>query len=224
MVWLPRNEKQTYRLNSRPQMWPWPWKVRWQGLADSDQCYFRCRCAVDSSRSFLIFPEINATWQRLWKINLVLGNVSAVVWVSAGLFKAALVLQWAYCWPGQCGWPEIWVVAIVTGPVYIWGWLLARAGWGLRMGQGAEVPLASDWSAKINFKFWMVTTLMYFCLDLIVDTARLDISHCSMAVWQLFQNQASEKCVNMTSQMTHLLYKQYPVYKITSRLIARGVL
>ena len=22
MVWLPRNEKQTYRLNSRPQMWP----------------------------------------------------------------------------------------------------------------------------------------------------------------------------------------------------------
>ena len=23
MVWLPRNEKQTYRLNSRPQRWPW---------------------------------------------------------------------------------------------------------------------------------------------------------------------------------------------------------
>ena len=28
MVRLPRNQKQTYRLNSMPQMWPWPWKVR----------------------------------------------------------------------------------------------------------------------------------------------------------------------------------------------------
>ena len=25
VVWLPRNEKQTYRLNSRPQMWPMVW-------------------------------------------------------------------------------------------------------------------------------------------------------------------------------------------------------
>ena len=32
MVWLPRNEKQTYRLNSRPQNWPWLWKVRCEAL------------------------------------------------------------------------------------------------------------------------------------------------------------------------------------------------
>ena len=58
-VWLSRNEKQTYGLNSRPQMWPWPWKV-----TDNDRGDFRCRRAVDSfsyrwRRSFMIFSALN---------------------------------------------------------------------------------------------------------------------------------------------------------------------
>ena len=28
-AWLPRNKKQTYWLNSRPQMWPWVWPWPW---------------------------------------------------------------------------------------------------------------------------------------------------------------------------------------------------
>ena len=49
IVWLPQSEKQTYQLNSRPQMWPWPWKVRCKDLTDSDPGDFRCWCAIDSS-------------------------------------------------------------------------------------------------------------------------------------------------------------------------------
>ena len=46
MVWLPRNEKQTYQLKSRPQMWPWPWKVMCKDLTVSDWGDFRCRLSV----------------------------------------------------------------------------------------------------------------------------------------------------------------------------------
>ena len=42
MVWLPRNEKQTYRLNSRPQMWPWPWKVRCEDRRLVEFFFFFC--------------------------------------------------------------------------------------------------------------------------------------------------------------------------------------
>ena len=49
MVSLPRNKKQTYRLNSMPQIWPWPWKVRCEDLTNSDQGDYRCRRAIDSS-------------------------------------------------------------------------------------------------------------------------------------------------------------------------------
>ena len=70
MVWLPWNEKQTHRLNFRPQMWQWVWpwhdldilifkvicdldhlvtKVRCKDLPDRDWGDFRCGRAVDSS-------------------------------------------------------------------------------------------------------------------------------------------------------------------------------
>ena len=51
MVWVPRNEKQTYWLNPRPQIWQWPWKVRCEDLTDSDHGDFKCRRAVASSCS-----------------------------------------------------------------------------------------------------------------------------------------------------------------------------
>ena len=46
--------KQAYRLNPRPQMWSWPWKVRYEDVTDSDQGDFWCWRTVDSS-SFLYF-------------------------------------------------------------------------------------------------------------------------------------------------------------------------
>ena len=87
MVRLPRNEKQTYRLNFRPQMWPlgltwpwtWPWPWPWifkvkygiyyistksgpkvgcKDLPDSDRGDFRCQRAVDSSS----YPCLNSLW------------------------------------------------------------------------------------------------------------------------------------------------------------------
>ena len=41
MVRLPRNEKQTYRLNSRAQMWPsgWPWPWPWPWI-------FKVKCGI----------------------------------------------------------------------------------------------------------------------------------------------------------------------------------
>ena len=48
--------KSKHWLNSRPQLWPWPWQVRCVDLTDSDQGDFRYWCTVDSSSLYPSYP------------------------------------------------------------------------------------------------------------------------------------------------------------------------
>ena len=77
MVWLPWNEKQPYRLNFRPQMWPlsltlvMTLTLNFRGqlwcndLPDSDRGDFRCRHAVDSSScGFQLLRFVASGWHH----------------------------------------------------------------------------------------------------------------------------------------------------------------
>ena len=85
MVRLPQNEKQTYRLNSRPQIRPWPWKVRCKYRPISYQGDLTCRRAVES----FVVPCVIKTrachhtlyanhWHCLWEILLMTGNKNGI--------------------------------------------------------------------------------------------------------------------------------------------------
>ena len=58
MVWLPRNEKQTCRLKSRPQMWPscwpWPWPWPWIFKVKCEISYISAK--INESNRYLCFP------------------------------------------------------------------------------------------------------------------------------------------------------------------------
>ena len=60
MVQMARNEKQTYRLNSKLQLWAsgltmaWPWKTRCKDLPDRDRGDIRCGHTIDSSTYYFM--------------------------------------------------------------------------------------------------------------------------------------------------------------------------
>ena len=108
MVWLPQNEKQTYRFNlgikCDHQIWPWPWpwpwiykvkygicyistksgpKIRCKDLPDSDQGDFRCLRAVDSSSLYTHFCDFTCQkWQNKTVQSIInsLGPSDAMWW------------------------------------------------------------------------------------------------------------------------------------------------
>ena len=66
MVRLPRNEKQTYRLNSRAQMWPsvwpWPWPWPWIFKVKYRICYISAKNGpIATKRKANISIELQAS-------------------------------------------------------------------------------------------------------------------------------------------------------------------
>ena len=67
MVWLPRNKKQTHRLNSRPKMWPsdltWPGPWPWIFKVKYEICYI-------STKSGLMSTKRKANISSIWTLGL----------------------------------------------------------------------------------------------------------------------------------------------------------
>ena len=120
MVRLPRNEKQTYRLNSRPQLWPsvWPWPWPWPWIIKVKYGIYYI-----SAKS----GPIATKWKANTSIELQASNMingfdldhDLDLWILKARCDHDL---WPHTWP----WPWIFMVKFWNSCISQWeGWFLA---------------------------------------------------------------------------------------------------
>ena len=127
MVRLPRNEKETYRLNSRPQMWP-------MGL---NLTINRDLWILKVKRDLDFWPH---TWPWPWIFMVKFWNSCILEWEGRLTFhkgggsRSFMTMIMTICWPSS----GVWIYQIVTGVTsvvgvpsthLVWTWRPSHSIW-----------------------------------------------------------------------------------------------
>ena len=149
MVWLPRNEKQTYRLNCRAQMWPagltlaWPWP--WIFKVKYGICYI-------SSKNGPIVTE------RRTNISIELQGLKCDHQV------------WPWPWPWPWVFKVIYVISYISarhGPIATKRKAnISTELQALNVTNGFDLDHNLDlWNLKVKRDLWPLTTHMTLTMD-----------------------------------------------------------
>ena len=105
MVWLPQNEKQTYRLNSRPQMWPMCLIL---AMTSIDLWIFKIKCDLD------LWPQA-CPWGRIFMAKFLNSCISKwegrLTLNKGGGSRSFMTMNVTIWWPRS----RVKIYQIVTG-------------------------------------------------------------------------------------------------------------